>query len=90
MHKVVQALTVIVGVFAFRQASQVRCRIGSLLASLFLPFVWMIGYNVPFGHASGLAICIPIGPVILPAELIRGLVEDVKVEDITRSRVLAE
>ncbi len=54
-----------------RQDAQVRSRTGALLASLFLPFAWMIAYNEPFGRTSGLAVALPIGPGLLPAELIR-------------------
>jgi hypothetical protein len=51
----------------------IRSRIGALLASLFLPFTWMVAFNVPFGSTSGLAVNIPIAPGILPALLLRGL-----------------
>jgi hypothetical protein len=58
----------------------VRSRAGSLLASLFCPFVWMIAYNVPFRTTSGLAVAIPIAPAILPAEILRRFTSDVGVD----------
>ena len=52
---------------------EIRSRVGCLLVNSFIPFVWMIAYNRPFGHTSGLAVNIPIGPGILIAELLRGV-----------------
>jgi hypothetical protein len=53
----------------------VRWRTGALLACLFFPFVWMIAYSVPFGRTSGLMTAIPFGPGLLPAEIIRSLID---------------
>ncbi len=50
-------------------------RLGALLACMFFPFVWMIAYNVPFGQASGLALILPVGPAVLPAEIIRSVLD---------------
>ncbi len=59
----------------------VCARVGAMLGALFLPFVWMIAYNVPFGHASGLAVNIPIGPAIFPTALLAGLVGNQKFDE---------
>jgi hypothetical protein len=50
---------------------EIRWRMAAMLACMFLPFVWMSAFNVPFGRTSGLALSLPIGPGIVPAELIR-------------------
>ena len=59
-------------VYSFYHSWPVRSRTGALLASMFLPFAWMIRYNRPFGHTSGLIAALPIGPAIVPATLTGG------------------
>lgn len=51
-----------------------RRRLLILLAVIYLPFVWTIAFNEPFGTVSGLAVNIPLCPGILVAELLRGLI----------------
>jgi len=71
----VAAVAAIVVGWSFLRDAGVRSRTGSLVATLFFPFVWVIAYNVPFGSTSGLAAVIPIGPAILPAELVRAVLD---------------
>ena len=77
----VAAVALVIAGWSFCHDWHVRARTGALLASLFFPFAWMIAFNEPFGRTSGLAVNIPIGPAILPAELIRSLIDGVKVDD---------
>jgi hypothetical protein len=58
------------------QDASVRSRTGALLAGLFFPFAWIVPFNEPFGSTSGLVTALPIGPAILPAELIRVYLTD--------------
>jgi hypothetical protein len=70
----VLAVILAILVWAFTCDWTVRGRVVSLLAIQYLPFAWLIAFNVPFGHTSGLAINIPLCPGILFGELFRGLV----------------
>lgn len=55
--------------------ARVRARAGALVAGMFCPMVWMVLYNAPFTRTSGLVAAIPIAPAILPAALIRALLD---------------
>ncbi len=59
-------------VWAFRVDRSVRWRMATLVAAMFLPFVWLILYNKPIGYSSGLIQSLPFGPAIFPAILFRG------------------
>ena len=50
------------------QTAPTRRRVCVLLAWCFLPFAWVIGFNEPFGAASGLLSVLWLGPGILVAE----------------------
>ncbi len=63
-------LILLIGWTMFQRAD-VRPRISSILASLFLPFVWIIAYNQPFGHTSGMLPALLFGPGLVPAMLLR-------------------
>ena len=67
-------VALIIGIGSFFYEAPVRSRAWSVIAVIFLPFVWMIAYNVPFGPASGLAINLPIAPGVPAAELMRAAV----------------
>jgi hypothetical protein len=56
---------------AFIWGGQAWSRFSAMLAVMFLPFTWMIAFNVPFGDTSGLAIAFPLAPGLIIAELIR-------------------
>jgi hypothetical protein len=71
-NSIVMALAFAIVGWSISGGWPIQSRVGALLASLFLPFTWMVAFNVPFGHTSGLAVNIPIGPGILAAELLRG------------------
>jgi hypothetical protein len=55
------------------QGWHVFARLVTLNASMFLPCVWMIVYNKPFGRTSGLVEFIPTCPGILHAGLLSAL-----------------
>ncbi len=62
---------VVISVWTCFQSAAVRSRMGAILASLFLPFAWIIPCSKPFGHASGLLSALAFGPGLLPAALAR-------------------
>jgi hypothetical protein len=66
-------LGILVGLISWTlfQRAEVRRSVGTVLASLFLPFVWVIAFNRPFGHASGMLPSILFGPGLFPAMLLR-------------------
>jgi len=53
------------------QRADLRVRSGTLIAGMFLPFVWIIAYNKPFGHTSGMLPGILFGPGLVPAMMLR-------------------
>jgi hypothetical protein len=67
------AMVVALIAWSFTCDGQIRGRIGAFLAAMFFPFVWIIAFNVPIGHTSGLIEVLPLGPGIIVAELIRAL-----------------
>ena len=51
----------------FRYTPLQRSQFRTLLAVMFLPFVWVIRFNKPFGHVSGMLDSMPIGPGLFPS-----------------------
>jgi hypothetical protein len=77
LHRTVASAAVIVTAISVLSWSlfrgwQNRSRISALLASMYLPFFWMVLYNRPFGHASGLIEWLPLGPAIVCAAFAGG------------------
>jgi hypothetical protein len=69
----VAVLAFAIAVWGYFQGWHVLARLGTLYASMFLPCVWMILFNKPFGHVSGLAENIPTCPGIIYAGLLSAL-----------------
>lgn len=81
MQETLSSAIVIVGVllmliWSLFYSSPIRCRAGTLIASMYLPFVWMVLYNRPIGNTSGLIEVIPLGPAIVPATLASGQIDN--------------
>lgn len=72
---VVVAFIAAVVVYSSFYSGRVRLRAATLIVSLYFPFTWVVLFNKPFGHVSGLLQTIPIGPGIFPAIMIRGHVD---------------
>jgi hypothetical protein len=81
LHRTVASAAVIVTAISVLSWSlfrgwQNRSRMGALLASMYLPFFWMVLYSRPFGHASGLIEWLPLGPAIVCAAFAGGQIDD--------------
>jgi hypothetical protein len=60
------AVSLAMGIWSCWQSASTRTHIFSLLACLFLPFLWIVPFNKPFGHTSGMYEGFTIGPSLIP------------------------
>ena len=84
MSIVVVAVAILVLVWASLRSWSAGVRAVALLAAMFLPCIWMVAFNEPIGRTSDLAVGIPMVPAILPAAVVRRLVDTPSVDDVPK------